>query len=351
MSNGSIELITFRTTRDDHPFMFALNGLWQGLSSGHVAARIKFTNKLLFTQYIQHNPNIPHKIIHNKLNNTESYEIYLSFWPYAASPWTDNSRLATHKFDCEQSANYSSMEYTERFAKYLQPITKIAYAGFHEYCKLFYSIVTLPPAIILHTSRLGMAFGDHINLKPNTVIMQAAEQYAKHYRLWRKSIVMEQNAKFIYSEQENLLLKYNNLKYLATLGMLTAEIKLKNLMYPGEKLSHQYFMHKLEPFVTFGNTERDSISLPLSHGNDSAGLELEPLLQKIKHIADNPFKYPYNVFSTNCAHTITELLWHSCKDCLGDDIKKLILPWYARLFGSTITPTMVMQQATKLKIN
>src|SRR5687767_2002263 len=101
---GTLEIITFRTTREDHPFLFPILALLYGQSTGHIALRFRINDKALFDQYVSEAPNIPHRS--SKISN----EFYFSFWPN-----NDNSQLVNYRYDCEQSATYTEFTYQPRF--------------------------------------------------------------------------------------------------------------------------------------------------------------------------------------------------------------------------------------------
>lgn len=348
-----IEVISFRTTRDDHPLLDPLDGLIKGISSGHIALRLVFEDELLFNSYIQDNKNIPYTTYKDSKTGAQQYSVYFSFWPKENMwPAASASTLQEHRFDCQQSADYSPFNYQDSFKSYLQPLEKIVGSSL-PYCKEFIqSKITLPPSVILHSSRLGIAFGDKQRMIPNQKIVAAAETYVKNYRFWRSCVIKEQNAEYIWGNQSENYALFKKFSLLAKILMLSTQRDLKNLMFPNIKLSNADFMHKLEPFITFGYPERDVVQIPLVYENSNeAGLQIEPMLQYIKHVADNPEKYPYNVLRTNCASTIYNLLWHGAENSKHPAVKEeFILPWYIRWLGITITPTLIMQHMEKLQV-
>lgn len=348
---GTLELITFRTTRDYNPYLTPLTAMAKGLSSGHIALRLNFFDTELFEQYIQNNTKIPHRIKINSITGRPEYEVYVSFWPHGEyATWANSGILQNYKYDCEQSCNYSPLLYDPRFEDYLHPIEKISASPLLVLRKLFTSTIKLPPTIILHSIRLGLAYGDKINLIPNKEVVEEAEKYVARYREWRSAIVLEQNAKFTYEESDTELLPHKRRVKIAMHRMLISQRTLKNLMFPDRKLSNEEFSNELENFVTFGYPERDIISLPLIDHSRGAGLELEPMLKYIADIANNPMKYPYNVFKSNCAKIIMNIIWQGGKESKYKEVsEEFSLPWYVRWLGITLTPILIMQQAEKIQ--
>jgi hypothetical protein len=348
-SVGSLELITFRTTRYEHPYKNPISALITGLSSGHMAMRLTFTNTEIFNKYINGNSRIPHRSIIEPETNKEYYEVYVSFWPEGNGvPWHERSSLRAYTFDCQQSGMYSPIEYDPDFEGYLNPLTRNI-MGFK---------LTLPPTIVLHTTRLGMAYGDKlvlaperkIELNPNLIVMQAAENYTIKYREWREALVYEQNQINELGENHASIAAIKHLTIRANKRLIASKLKLKRTMFPNVNMNDDEFFSKLEPYITFGYPERDVITLPMIHHGASAGLELEPMLEYIQHIANNPEDHPYNVFDKNCAHKALEILWHGGQNTNFESLKhEFTMPWYVRCLGVTITPILAMQHAERLQ--
>jgi hypothetical protein len=350
-SIGSVELITFRTTRNHHPYIIPLSAIAQGISSGHISLRLKFSDTDLFNQYIKDNNKIPHKIKINAQTGEYEYEVYVSFWPHGEyAPWTESSKLEDYKTDCEISASYSPVEYSPEVVERFQPMQRAVSSSLPVLRELFSSVIQLPPTIILHTSRLGMAFGDQQNLIPNQAVMDAAERFCVRYHDWKAAGVLEHNFKLLHETNANQMAAYKRTTKIALHRLQISQRQLKELMFPGQELSSSEFLDKLEPFVTFGYPERDSILLPISNYDDTAGLELEPMLAYIKHIADNPKEHPYHVLRTNCSQIIMDIIWHGGKDCKYHKVREEFqLPWYVRNLGFSLTPSLVMQHVVNIQ--
>jgi len=317
---GNLELITFRVTRYDYEYIKPISAYLSNLSVGHVALRLNFNSPALYNKYIKGHPNIPHTV------NDDECEVYFSFWPDVNGRWSERGVLRSYLFDCEQSASYSPMEYEY---KHLQPIERTT----------FWGTVTLPPTIILHTSRLGVAFGTLQN--PNRKIMQAAENFALMYRAWREQII---HAEY---EPDNPLQQQKIIDLLAILN--ESSYRLKSFMYPAQKMTNAEFMQKLKPFVTIGYPERDCLTLPVVENGTYAGLYLEPMLAFIRDLADHPEQHPYNVLDTNCALKTLHILWLGGKDSPHIDMQnEFMLPWYVR-WGATLTPTFVIQLGARIQ--
>ena len=352
---GVLELITFRTTRHHHPYLTPLTAIVQGISGGHIALKLKFYDKELFEQYIEGNDKIPYKILTDQETGEQLYEVYVSFWPHGEyGPWTKSSKLQDYIYDREQSRNYSPVLYNPIFDDYLKPSEKIVASSLPVFRELFKSTIKLPPAIIMHSNRLGLTYGDITdlqNLLPNQSVVAAADNYAIRYSEWKSAIILSQNAKHTLEATDPELLKHNRLVKIAYHRMLISEKSLKDLMFPAQNLSSDEFIDKLEPFVSFGYPEQDTVSLPLCDHSRNAGLELEPMLAYIAHLANNPTDHPYHVFKTNCAQKIMDILWIGGKDSRYSEIRtEFELPWYVRWFSLTITPSLIMQQGEQLQI-
>lgn len=360
---GEMEIITFGTTRDDDSLSYPINGLISGLSTGHIAIRMTFTDQYLFNKYIKNNSKIPHNVTIDPQTNNEIYEVYISFWPQSTGkPWSKYSKLETHKFDCEQSANYSSMDYNPRFTNYLKPLVKIVAPNIAVGKDFMYSSVTLPPSIIVHLSRLKSSLHtSSFSTEQQNEILSTAELFAVRYRTWRVELINRQNAEFDSSLDQKIIAQFARSEKIALAKVKISERLLKNQMFPDENLDQKQFIKKLEPFITFGNPEKDVVQLPLVHAyiSDSSmqektpviGLDLEPMLEFIQNIADNPEEHPYNLFDNNCAQVVLDILLKGCnKDLIECAKNALTFPWYVRWFGITTTPTMLLKLASDFKI-
>ncbi len=299
MTGNTVEVITFRTTRNDHPYWFPIEALLTGTSVGHIALRFKFNNPTLYDKYIRDVEEIPKTI------NKFGQEVYLSFWPHE-----QHSKLEDHKFDCETSANYSPFEYCASFKKYLNPPRKILRSYLPLFDRLSYSVVTLPPALIIHLTPLKHTYGVRA--------YNLACLYAKFYDKWRRATVAEQNAEIIYSPTANKMSCFK--KYTNTVN--TCLIFVRMLLKQAAP--------EFESFVTYGSPEVDKIALPLTDD------ELERMLDFIRHVAENPNHYPYNIFRTNCAYISLRTLMHGFYDHLS-------FHHLMHNIGITITPTYLMQ--------
>lgn len=351
---GSLNVITFRADRREHPYFESIMSLLRGTSSGHIAIKLQFYNEQLFKKYIENNSAIHYNIQTDPKTSRKIFEIYVSFWPKGNwVPWGDFGIMKPYKFDCEQSGNYCPVSYNQKFADYLQPLQKYTKSSLPFFNQLPCSVISLPPTIILHSTRLGMAYGDKQAMIPNQDIIKAAESYTKKYHAWRVSLIAEQNAKIRFNGTAENLAGLARQTTLARIRMSASQKNLKGLISPNEALNDDQFYKKLENFITFGHPERDSITLPLTSSNsDKPGLELEPILAFIKKLANHPELFPYNVFSTNCARLILDLLWQGCKNSSFKTLhREFILPWFIRWFNITITPALIIRYAHRIQNN
>lgn len=303
---GTVEVITFRTTRMDHPYWFSISGLINGTSVGHVALRFRIQDATAIQEFSAQFNNIPNRATKN------AHELYFSFWPRDA-----NSILKDHRHDCEQSANYSPFLYSHRFTKYLQPPVKIVKSYLPVLDKFNINLITLPPAIILHTTRLQNAYG--------TKIAIIAQIYANLYSTLRRMLIHEQNAEMIFANDPEKIQAFQQLTNIASSRVEIFENYL------------QQNVPDLENFITYGLTERDAVTLPLTRKH------FLHMLIFMRHVADNPHLYQYNVFSTNCADISLRTLLHG----FGEQLQHLHM---LRSNGITLTPTFLLQTVATLQL-
>lgn len=299
MYSNTVEVITFRTTRSDHPYWFPIEALLKGTSVGHIALRFKFSNHELYNKYIRDVVEIPKKV------TKYGYEVYFSFWPHE-----QHSKLENHQFDCETSANYSPFEYAAKYKQYLDPPHKILKSYLPLFDKLSYSVATLPPALIIHLTPLKHVYGIRA--------FNLACLYAKFYDKWRRATVAEQNVEIVYtitSEKLKQIKKYTNI-------VNTCLIIVKMIL--------KQAVPNLEDFLTYGSPEVDKVALPLSDD------ELERMLDFVRHVAKNPDQYPYNILRTNCAYISLRTLMHGFYDHLS-------FHHLLHNLGITITPTYLIR--------
>lgn len=349
---GVVEIITFRAQRTEHPYIESLKALLRGTSTGHVALRITFYNRNLYEMYIANNKGICSRTYTEPNTNKIMYEVYLSFWPEGTwAPWHHLGDMRSYNYDCVQSGNFSGVEYSERGKEYIQPLQRYARSSLPVFKNLSPTIISLPPTIILHSSRLGLAFGDTKNMQPNIDIVNAAESFTKKYHTWRAAMVHQHNATITNPDDINLLQKLNRDVSITQARMKISKKHLKNLMFPNKTLDDDEFTQELEPFISFGYTERDKVSLPLVYnGKATAGIEVEPLLQYIRSIALNHAAFPYHVLFNNCANIVWKALHSGTKKTFFSELKNhFLLPWFVRWFNFTITPTLVLHLAMKIQ--
>jgi hypothetical protein len=352
MSNlGIVEIITFRATRYEHPYLDSILALLWGSSTGHIALRLTFNDTELYNKYVHNNDKLPHRMYLDPKDHKPVYEVYVSFWPNGSwAPRHHISTLKSYRFDCEQSASYTDFDYDLKMSEYLKPIKRLVVSPFPGLGSLGHSFITLPPSIIVHTSRLGIAFGDKATMTPNVNIIEKAEAYAKCYHAWRGALVNEENLK--QYQPNNLDLHTEYAQYTKSLNsrLIKSQNQLCTAMYPNQILTSEEFYTRIEPFVTYGSTERDLVSLPLSKQGNTPGVEIEPMLSYISTISKNPNNFPYNVLGNNCARIIYEILWQGCKYSKFKQLPKLLLlPWFIRLFRLTITPAFMMRHLANLQ--
>lgn len=349
---GAVEIITFRTIRTEHPYLESLMALLRGTSTGHIAMRITFNSTELFSRYIEHNKNIHYRINTNQSSGKKNYEVYVSFWPDGVwAPWHHSGIMQSYKYDCEQSGNYSPVEYNPKYVEYMQPLQKVIRSSLPGFKSLTPGNITLPPTFILHSSRLGIAFGDKETMIPNQDIVNAAESYMKKYHAWRTAVVAEQNAKILQPDASATLESLNRSTHLSKIRMNVSRKHLKMLMFPNDVLNDNEFQQELEKFITFGYPERDAITLPLVYDNaETVGIELEPILAQINKLALHPKLNPYNVLTNNCANIVMNMLLRGAQNSDNYALKSaLILPWLIRWCKITMTPALVLQMAINVQ--
>lgn len=384
---GNAKIITFRATRDDSMYGLAISAIARGISTGHVALLLTFTDQELFEKYIANNTKIPHAIKIDPKTQREYYEVYVSFWPQKqAGFYSDASELRSYEYDVENSVMYTPFEYspklfahaqqapseatelsTEQLAEMIAPLTleanelrrvrdllqksqqkapfaikalqkdiesKVPFMG--------KSVITLGPIMIVHNSSLIRAFGDHI--------ATAVEAYAQAYTEWREVEVKANNYKVELGAEHFFTKQYSMLCDAFKIRVRMAETNLQHKMFPGQYMSHEVFMQKLAPFVTLGATERDSISIPIVReaNSETTGLALEPMLQYVSEIANNPDIHKYHVLKLNCAAVTYNTLWAGAKNSSDQKLRQyLALAWYVNLLSLTLTPSMIIKNAAK----
>jgi len=385
---GSAKIITFRTTRHDSAYGMPILGIASGVSTGHIALLLTFTDQELFNKYIANNKKIPHSIKINPETQQEYYEVYVSFWPKnQAGIFSDHSELRTYEYDVETSAFNSPFVYneeifanaiqepntvqelsTEQLADMIKPLTleanelrrvrdllqqsqKKAPLSLNPIEKKVKAPIpllqtepsgkiTLGPVMVVHTSSLKNKFGEQI--------MPYVEEYAKHYTEWREMEVLAHNYKIDFGSKHQFTQMYASIARAYKIRAQIVEINLKHQMFPDQYLSHEEFIQKLEPYVTIGAPERDSVGIPIVRDltADSMGLELEPMLQYIVEIANNPDVHQYHVLKLNCAAVTYNTLWAGAKRTTDAQLKQyLALAWYVNVLGLTLTPSMIIQNA------
>lgn len=384
---GNAKIITFRATRDDSVYGMALHAIANGISTGHVALLLTFTDQELFNKYIANNKKIPHAIKIDPNTKKEYYEVYVSFWPQKqAGLYSDRSELRSYEYDVETSVMHTPFEYspalfahalqapseapelsTEELAAMIAPLTleanelrrvrdllqksqqkapldikKLEKTVISRVPMMGKSVITLGPMMIVHTSSLISAFGDHIT--------NAVEEYAKAYTDWRELELKAHNNKVELGAEHFFTKQYTMLCDAFKVRIRMAEVNLQYQMFPGQYLSHAEFMQKLAPYVTLGATERDSISIPIVRDftDQTRGLALEPMLQYVCEVANNPDVHQYHVLKLNCAAVTYNTLWAGAKSSPDQKLRQyLALAWYVNLLSLTLTPTMIIQNAAK----
>jgi hypothetical protein len=360
---GTVDLISYRTSRHDPIYKYPIEGPLTGTSISHVAMRITFSNKDLFDQYIAGNPNIPYddQLI-DPVTGTKMYEVYFSFWPATTTITiqTADSKLFGYEHDCEQSALGTPMSYTSRFNSYLHPISKIATPEIPVLGLLFGHRISLPPTSILIPFRLKAILQqtypnasqsqiDTLNDRVNSKTID----YAVIYDNWFRALVEQENASKTLFPSANKISVLGMKTQAAYDTLLAGKLQLKkdirDIIFAGQNISDETFMSELEKFMCFAQPEVDTVTLPVVHRSGTeniCGLELEPMLNFIKNIADNPSKYQYNLFSLNCATILRNILAKSVENCINKKLRQAFdLPWYLQLLP--VSPAELMKLANK----
>lgn len=383
---GNAKIITFRTHRGDSAFVSPLSAMAKGISTGHAALVLTFSDQELYNNYIANNNKIPHTIKMDPVTKQAYYEVYVSFWPQESSGLASKpSKFVDYEFDVENSALYSPFEYDERWinnnfcdetpsfaisldsiselisplaldAKELKrirdliqksrqkaPVTlsplEISSAPVLPLLKyLLKTKFKLGPMILVHTTRIEHAFGSEV--------AKAMQKYAKQYTEWREMVVATHNTANTGNVFEAL---YRQLAIIYKGRLQDTEQYLKGLMFSDPNLTHSEFIARLEPYVTFGNPEKDAYSIPIVKNftkTQPLALELEPMLEYIVTIANNPNEHLYNVLKLNCAAITYNTLWSGAKNSPHSQLRQLLaLAWYVNVFRLTLTPTMIIQNA------
>ena len=365
---GVAEIIAFRTTRSEFVYKYPLEGLFIGTSVSHIALRLTFNDKALFDQYVANNQAIKYNDnLIDPSTGSRLYEVYFSFWPTTDMALSSlPSQLLTYQHDCEESALRTPMTYSSRFNRYLHPDKKTVSTLIPVLKYFFGHDIQLPPSIILHTSRLKGYLEKNYKKKPLEqkehmlqIILEATQNYATAYENWCDALLAQQNAASSLFTSNSQLNKLTAITNAAKSVLFSAKQELKldieTLLFPNGNISEASFMAELENFMTFGQPEVDSIYLPLVNKQGFAanlGLDLEPILQQIKNIADHPADFEYNLLNQNCATMIQQLLAKSVQDSNNIRLKSCFKsPWYVRLFKLPVSPAMVMQMSNSALAN
>lgn len=388
---GNAKIITFRTTRDDSVYGTPLSAIASGISTGHVALLLTFNDRELFERYIARNDKIPHAVKIDPLTQEEYFEVYVSFWPQnQAGLYSDHSTLKTYEHDAESSAMNSPFVYSEEWLSFedpqpvaapeltdaqlaeliapltleaqelrrvreliqksqmkaplsLNPLQKIVAPKIPLLRQCRKSVITLGPMMIVHTSRLTNAY--------TAEIAAVVAAYAKFYNEWCEAEVEVQNQAIELGAEHIMVKRYRQMVHALRTRMRMAEFNLMHIIFPDEALTHDQFMQRMEPFITVGAPERDAIAFPIVRDFDDAttrGLKLEPMLQYICEVADNPHVHQYHVLKLNCAAVTYNTLWAGAKHSPDTELRKyLSLAWYVNMLNLTLTPTMIIQNAAK----
>lgn len=328
-----VEIITFRANplEDNRSEKYPLEGVFKGTSVSHVALRITFKPTDLDQSYIKqlNKLNSPNKIIFHQ-NLQGNYELYYSFWPKEGwSTTSDSSRLNSYIDDCQVSELGSPIQYSEKGLKLLgnQDTTEV-----RSRISLMETKIALPPSVVFHQTRFEAQYKNNPNASK---ILESAQKFTQAYEKWRDGCASNIEAN-VANTKKNLDKK---------------EQELKSLMFPNQNLNQAEFMLKLEPFFTFGNTERASVALPFNtdveakHNSNIVSLELSAVIDHILEVANNPKKHKYNLFFNNCANAVYNVL----KAGLPQNAPRNILP-LPIYYPITLFPMDVLKAATNMQI-
>jgi hypothetical protein len=230
---------------------------------------------------------------------------------------------------------------SQKSAVELQPLKRVATPTLPLLRDQMQSEVHLGPMIMVHYTRVLNTFGKDIT--------EVVVDYATLYRQWRELSIKAQNC----TEKKDLLASkiYTEMAEIYQADMRATEQSLKAMMYPNDNLTHSEFMDRLEPYITFGNPERDSFTILIVRNFDPEhpiALELEPMLQYVCEVANNPNVHLYNVLKLNCAAVTYNTLWAGAKNSPHSSLKHyLSLAWYVNMLGVTLTPIMLIQNASR----
>jgi hypothetical protein len=362
---GTVDAISFRTTRKDPVYKYPIEGALTGTSISHCALRFIFNNKELFDKYIAGNPNIPYDDnLRDPVTGEPLFKVYFSFWPDSANITlqTSNSKLFPYEHDCEDAAMLTPASYKNHLSKVAAPETEVVSPSVPILDYLLQHTIVLPPPIALNKTKLkdtvmaAMQGQSQSDVAAKIAdLLATAEQYSKLYDAMFDAKVAQQNASESIWTTRTQTKKLAENTALATSKLAQCNNKfkadIKEVLFPGQKISESTFLDAIETFMTIGLPEDESISLPLvlkSSTGKNYGLELEPMLQMIKDIADHPAKYKYNLFYRNCADAMMDVLNKGATSCADRKLKHaFLLPWYSRILGLPVSPAMVMQLSYK----
>jgi len=361
-ANGTIEVMSYRTTRYDSDYEYPIKGVIEGGTVSHIAYEITLPatlkNRVLFDRFLANNPRIPtDDQTVDPVTGEKLLKVYFSFWPAQDQtlPVSTESKLFDHQHDSWISALGSPMSYNHRFTSYLSPVKETLAPRIPLLNYLFGYQVTMPPFLMFHEGLLkgsiNRRFNDSKTEAERTTIFNEAvtkvKAYDAKYDAWFNALVTQQNAGHDLFASQASLDKLAAATDLANKALLkfteTLEDELRSTLFPGQDISREDFIEMLEEFISFGCPQVDSITMPLVES-----LDLEAILVYIKDHADNPTKYEYNLWSNNCATVILEALQLASKHCANQQLKQCFdYPWFVSLFGAPVSPAMVMKQLSK----
>lgn len=363
---GTVEIISFRTTHKDDAYKYPFNGVLTGTSISHIALRLTFTGRDLFEKYIENNRNIAYNDeLVEKNTGVKLYEVYFSFWPSTQNValLSEPSKLYNHQHDCEISALGTPMTYSTKYARYLHPQREQISSMIPLLNYLIRDTISLPPTLMFHTTRfkntLDTLYAQTPDAERQSIvdsIITKSKEFALKYKTWfTANVEQESYAKSIFAdsnESKKLSLKEQQSQRELLICKEEFKQQIKSAIFPNSELSDNEFGEALEQFYTFGMPEIDTITLPLigkSSDHNCQGLKLEPMLQYIANIANNPNQFQYNLINQNCATVLRDILLQGIKSCFNNQLKQAFnLPWYARWFGLPVSPAMVMYLASKM---
>lgn len=333
---GTAKIIYVQGSEGNNNSLTQIDELRRGISNGQVSLLLTFHGHLgtkLFNKYISNNNNIPHAVKMDPKSGKQVYEVYIFFWPkYEKYLFNDVGQTELCEFSATMDDQYVQQDLRapsiltlDELENLITPLKANA-QDLHESNKLLQTNkgVFFGPKSILNLDMLKTIYTPEI--------ANAAIEFAKVYNKWRAAAIDEQNIRLVAKHDKALIAACSAHAASLKFSMQVNEVKLKDLMFPMQHLSHDQFIQKFTPFLSKCTLKESIISLPIVRNIDDdkvIGLALEPMLQYVHSIADTAQDIRFNAVALNRATIIYNTLWAGALNSPFEALRKYLgLAWY-----------------------